>query len=143
MVSQSATLSFARRVLVSILHLRTQLGSKLSQLWSNSQLLSTEYHALRTTSGDHCRECCCYNLATQGPLGQPILLPHKASTCHRPLMPQHSPLQLCPLLLLHPSTQLRLSCLPFLFPKGNPLWPPTSTPRPLRLSAHIFQTMSP
>src|SRR5882672_725449 len=77
MVSHSATLSFARRLLASILHLRTQLGSKLSQLQSNSQLLSTEYCALRTTFGDHRRECCCYNLATQGPLGQPILLPQK------------------------------------------------------------------
>src|SRR5882672_12519511 len=50
-VSHSATLSFARRLHALILHLRTQLGSKLSQLWSNSQLLSTEYHTLHTTMG--------------------------------------------------------------------------------------------
>src|SRR5882672_7176685 len=95
MVSQSATLSFARRHLVLTLHPRTQLGSKTPSTSVNSQLLSTEYCALRTTFGDHRRECCCYYLATQGPLGQIIFFPKTSlyatdHLCHRNLHFSHA-----------------------------------------------------
>src|SRR5467141_740689 len=94
-VSQSATLSFARRLLMLISHPRTQLRSKTPSTSVTSQLLSTEYCALRTTFGDHHRECCCYYLATQGPLGQTIFFPKTSlyatdHSCHRNLHFSHA-----------------------------------------------------